>query len=156
MIIEINPKTIEFHSEIQALCCHSYYRHPNGCPNYAKKFGCPPAQPLINQILNFQKPIYLVYTEFNLAAHVAEMRWRHPHWTEHQLYCVLYWQSKARVFQRHEERRAVKEYGADYICQGPEASGVNVTKLMRDAAHVILEWLPRQITRLVSLAGSRI
>jgi len=154
MIIELEPKIITFDKKIQRLCCHPYHNHPRGCPNFGKKIGCPPNQLLINEVLDFNKKIYLIYTEFNLVKHARKMRRLYPYWSEYQIYCVLYWQSKARVFQRQEEKIALQKYGFDYIAC-PEACGVNVTELMKRIG-IILEWPPRKITRLVSLGGWKI
>jgi len=155
MIVEINPEIISFEKKFQFLCRHPYHNHSRGCPNYGKKVGCPPDQPLIDKIFDFQRKIHLIYTEFDLAAHAKKMRALHLDWSEHQIYCVLYWQPKARQFQRQEEEKAMLKFNLDYICRSPEAHGVNVTELMEQIG-VILEWPPRNITRLVSLGGWKI
>lgn len=155
MIVELNPKIIPYDRKIQSLCLCPYYRHPHGCPNFSKKIGCPPNQPLIDKVLDLRKKIYLIYTEFDLGVHAEKMKKIYPNWSGHQIYCVLYWQPKARVFQRQEEKIALKEYEVGYICQSPEAYGVNVTELMK-RIYIILEWPPRKITRLVSLGGWKI
>lgn len=152
MIIELNPKIIPFERKIQSLCRYPYYRHPRGCPNYGKP-GCPPNQPLINEVLDFQKKIYLIYTEFDLGEHARKIKKLYPNWSEHQIYCVLYWQPRARKIHRQEEEKASKRYHFDCIA-GPEACGVNVTEIMRRIG-TILEWPPRKITRLISLGGWR-
>lgn len=155
MIVELNPENMPFEKKIQFLCRRPYHNHLKGCPNFGKKVGCPPNQLLIDGIFDFQKKIYLVYTEFDLASHTAKMKKLYPYWSEHQIYCVLYWQPRARKFQREEEEKAMRELGLDYICRSPEAHGVNITELMRQIG-VLLEWPPRNITRLVSLAGFKL
>ena len=154
MIIELEPKIIPYSRKIQHLCRCPYYHHPYGCPNYGRKIGCPPNQLLINEVLDFNKRIYLIYTEFDLGKHARKMRQLYPNWSEHQIYCVLYWQPKARVYQRQEEKIALQKYRFDYIAW-PEACGVNVTELMRRIG-IILEWPPRKITHLVSFGGWRL
>jgi len=155
MIIELNPKVIIFDRKIQRLCCYPYHNHQRGCPNFGKKSGCPPHQPLINEVLNFQEKLYLIYTEFDLGRHARKMRRLYPHWSEYQIYCVLYWQPKARFWQQQEEKIASQIYNLNYICRMPEASGVNITELMKRIG-IILEWPPRKISRLVSLGGWKI
>ncbi|MFA5024799.1 MAG: hypothetical protein WC523_07700 [Patescibacteria group bacterium] len=152
MIVQLTPETIPLSRKLQSLCRYPYRRHPRGCPNYAKKSGCPPRQPLINKILDFSKEIYLIYTEFDLGNHIRKIKTLYPHWSEYQIYCVLYWQSHARKIQRQEEEKATQNYQFDFICRSPEANGVNITELMKNLG-VILEWPPRKITRLISLAG---
>jgi len=152
MIIKINPEIIKYNKKIQTLCVNKYPQHPKGCPNYGKKQGCPPNTPLINNILNFDKPVYLIYTEFNIGEHAQKLKQKHPDWSERQIYCCLYWQPKARKFQRQEEERAKKEYNLEKITNSPEAHGINVGLLMKKIG-INLEWPPRKITRLVSLGG---
>lgn len=151
MIIKINPKILECEHKFQCFCRRPYPNHARGCPNHAKKQGCPP-QPLINYVLNFKKPVYVVYTEFNIAQHAEKMKKLHPNWSERQIYCCLYWQPKARKAQRQEESKALKQYNLDIVIKSPEAYGVNVDSLMKKLK-INLEWPPRKITRIVSLAG---
>ncbi len=155
MIIQLDPTAILYDKKFQLMCRCPYYKHPHGCPNYGKKAGCPPNQPLINEVFDFDRRIYVIYTEFDIGAHADRMQRLHPQWSDHQTYCVLYWQPRARIFQRQEEARALKEYNLDYICRSPEAHGINITALMARLG-VVLEWPPRKITRLVSLGGCKI
>lgn len=152
MIFKLNSKIIPYSKEIQKLCRNPYYQHPMGCPNYDKKESCPPNQPLIDMVLDFSKPLYIIYTEFDIGEHAEKMLEKHQEWSERQAYCCLYWQPKAKKIQRIEETKAVKEYGVTKIVNSPEAYGVDVTGLMENIG-VILEWPPRKITRLVSLGG---
>lgn len=152
MIIKIEPNVICYKREIQNLCKAPYWKHPKGCPNYGVKEGCPPNMPLINEVLDFKKGLYLIYTEFDIGTHAKRMQRLHPDWSKRQLYCRLYWQPRARKLQRAEEAKAVKKYGLTKIISLPEAYGVNVTKLMRNAG-IKLEWPPRKIARVVSLGG---
>lgn len=152
MIIKIDTKIIPFEKKVQSYCKIRSKSYPKGCPNYGKKEGCPPNQLLINKVLDFSKPIYIIYTEFDIGGFAKKMLEKHPTWTEKQTYCCRYWQPKARKFQRSEESKAVKELGLTKIVNGPEACGVNVMELMKKIG-VILEWPPKKITRLVSLGG---
>lgn len=154
MIELIKPGEIIFNSAIQNLCCTSYYQHPEGCPNFGNKEGCPPRQPLINKILDFNKPMYVMWTSFEIGEHAAKMQKKHPKWTARQIYCCLYWQATAR--KRHKlniefyQKHSMK---IPKIVSCPEAHGVNVTALMKNF-NIELEWPPRETARLISLGGS--
>ena len=153
MIVRIEPSKIIVDSRIQKLCITPYYNHKNGCPNYNKKKGCPPNQPLINDVLDFNKEILLIYTEFDIKSHVEKMKEKHPNWSERQLYCCLYWQPKARKIHKHEIKLAIiSETKIVKVVSCPEAHGVSVTETMRNIG-VELEWLPKNIARIVSLGG---
>lgn len=151
MIRKINPKDIIVKKGFQNLCLHSYHNHPKGCPNYGKKKGCPPCS-LVDRVLDFCKPIYVIYIEYNLAGHAKKMRKVFPNGTDYQIYCCLYWQPTTRKILRTEEKRAMEKYGLPKIETAPEGHGVNVTALMKRIG-VKLEWPPRKIVRLVSLGG---
>ncbi len=154
MIARINPKIIEYNEKFQCFCRKPYYNHPAGCPNYAKKQGCPPDQPLIDRVLNFKKPVFVICTSFDIGNHAKRMKKMHPGWNERQAYCCLYWQPKARKAQRDEEKKAVEQHKIEKIIRSPEAHGVNITSLMKNLK-ISLEWPPRKITRIVSLGGSK-
>lgn len=155
MIIQINPEIVSYDKSIQGLCRREYYGHKKGCPNYGVKQGCPPGVPLINEVLDFEKDLFLIYTEFDVEAHAQRMWQMHPNWTERQAYNCRYWQPGARKSHRQEEAKAVQECLLTKIVDGPEAHGVDVIALF-DNIGMALEWPPRKITRLVSLGGHAI
>jgi len=152
MIVPINPKEIPLNIDSPKFCCKPYPNHPKGCPNYGKKNGCPPNVSSLNKILDFNKEVFFIYTDFDIGSHAKKMKKMHPDWSERQIYCCLYWQPKARKMQRQEEARCKKEKSIDLILTSPEAMNVNVTSLMKKVG-VNLEWPPRNITRVVSLGG---
>jgi predicted metal-binding protein len=152
MIISINPLEIPLDIDSQRLCCKAYPNHPKGCPNYGMKKGCPPNVSPLKEILDFNKEIFLIYTEFDIGNHAERMKKLHPDWSNRQIYCCLYWQPKARKVQRQEEERCRKEMGIEVILTSPEAMKVNVTSLMKKVG-VDLEWPPKKTTRIVSLGG---
>jgi predicted metal-binding protein len=151
MIVRINPKDISY-LNAEKFCCLPYRNHSHGCPNYGKKVGCPPDISPIEKLLDLNKDLYLIYTEFNIGEHAEKMRRLHPEWTDKQVYCCLYWQPKARKLQRLEEEKFKKEKSINLILTSPEAMGVNITSLMNKIG-IKLEWPPRKVTRLVSLGG---
>ena len=107
-------------------CLLPYPNHPKGCPNYGKKKTCPPAVEKLIEVLDLDRPIYAVHSEFNLSAHVARMRLKHPDWTDRQLKCVLYWQGTSRKQLRERISTAIEATGCNYITTCPEAQGLNV------------------------------
>lgn len=153
MIVQINPKEILLDINSPKLCCRPYPNHPRGCPNYGKKTGCPPKVLPLDEVLDFEKEMYVIYTDFNIGKHAEKMKSLHPDWTERQIYCCLYWQPKARKMHKEEIERYKKEKKIGLILSSPEAMGVNVTSLMKKIG-VNLEWPPKKITRLVSIGGS--
>ena len=153
MIVQINPKDISY-LDAEKFCLKPYPNHRRGCPNYGKKSGCPTNIPALEEILDFTQNVYLIYTEFPIGEHAEKMKKLHSGWTTRQVYCVLYWQPKARKMQRLEEEKCKKEKDINLILTSPEAMGFNITSLMNKIG-VKLEWPPRKITRLVSLGGMK-
>lgn len=158
MIVKIKPNLIWAHKDIFKYCLTPYPGHPKGCPNYNKKKGCPPKQKIIYELLDFKKPLYVIYTEFDIESHVLRMKKLHPSWSERQCYCCLYWQPKARKSHKYEMDRWIINYtkwiidSSHEIIQVSEAHGVDVNKMMKHIG-VELEWPPRKISRIVSIGG---
>ncbi|MBE3119588.1 MAG: hypothetical protein IMZ50_12650 [Candidatus Atribacteria bacterium] len=135
------------------LCAKPYPGHRRGCPNLAKKPGCPTGAPMIGDVLDLSQPVFAVYTVFDLGEHVARMREKHPSWSERQLRCCLYWQPRARRNLRAEIRRFLKDLGPAVIVTTPEACGVNVTETM-ETCGIYLDWPPETTAILVVIAGT--
>lgn len=159
MIKKINAKEIPYNRKIQELCIAKYPGHPAGCPNYGQKEGCPPC-PLINEILDSNKPVYVIWTDFKIGEHAKRMWKKHPEWTTRQAYCLLYWQPQARKIHREEIKKYQKKYGFEKIISSPEAHGVSIIGLLAKC-DVKLQWLRKKsngsyelpkVTRKVSLA----
>lgn len=79
MIKEIDSSKLPYDSLLQGLCRSPYYKHSSGCPNYNLKQGCPPKK-LIDQVLDFNKDIYVIATDFPIGEFAETMRNLHPEW----------------------------------------------------------------------------
>lgn len=151
MIIKLDPQKIPYGKYVQEFCKNKYPGYKNGCPNYGKKDGCPPCT-LINKILDFNKPVFLIYTEFNVLEFSKRMKSLHPNWTEKQCRNSRLWQQKARKLHRLEIEKFKKEYGLEIVTQ-PERKGVDVNLLFARLG-MRLQWPPKDISRVVSLGGT--
>ena len=150
MLAKIDP--IIDHS-VRGLCSRPYPGHPKGCPNHAKKQGCPPGARLFDQVYDLRQPVFVIWNAFPIGEHAARMRELHPDWSERQLYCCLYWQPKARaqlteIVPRFYAEHSREGYSIEYC---PEAMGVNVTATMASIG-VELKWQPRDVAYQVALA----
>lgn len=127
MEIKILDVTNKLHINYKARewCLLPYPNHPNGCPNYGRKWYCPPNAPLIDTWLGSYKEAKLICIEFNLKEHMEEMLRRHPHWSSRQARCLLYWQPRV-----NRDLEGATWYFApnrlDGITYCPEAMGLNV------------------------------
>ncbi|MBT3397656.1 hypothetical protein HOA55_03290 [archaeon] len=79
MIMKIDSSIIPYDDAIRELCGTPYYGHPRGCPNCGKKDGCPP-QELISDYFDFDKDMYIIFTEFPVGEFAERMRATHPDW----------------------------------------------------------------------------
>ena len=145
------------------LCLKKYPGHPKGCPNYQKKKGCPPNCPTIDQLIDLEKPVYVIWNEFDFDGHCQRMQAAHPRWSKRQIECCLYWQPKARkdlkkIIERFEARSLfeamdhVGEVPEPCIVMNPEGAGVNVTETMKSIG-IDLQWPPVTKTYQIVLAG---
>lgn len=143
---------------VRELCWWAYPNHPRGCPNYGRRDGCPPAAPLIGDVLDLTEDVWAIWIEFDLAAHRERMLVKHPQWSKQQTDCCLYWQGRANA-ELH--RRVVNFCISEVLFEPvrpwtalycPEAMGVNVTETMRNVG-VELEWPPENIVRKIAIVG---
>jgi len=140
MIVQIPSEYIVYDKKILNLCRVPFYNHSKGCPNWNKKEGCPPNVLLIDKILDFNKELYIIYTEFNVGEFAEKMRLMHPEWHKHprQWYNPRRWQPKARKLHAKDQLLAMKT-GIDTILSSAEANGVNITDTIKNIG-IILKW----------------
>jgi hypothetical protein len=62
---------------MRGLCVKPYLGHVHGCPNFHRRSDCPPQCKFILEILDFTKPIYVIYNRFDLKSHIEKMRFKH-------------------------------------------------------------------------------
>lgn len=136
-------------------CQIPYPNHPKGCPKYNKDNACPPIAPFIAEILDLRKSIYIVFSEFNLHAHVEKMRKRHSQWSERQLRNVLYWQGTSRKQLRQRTLKAMSQTNCNVISYCPEGMGVNVYATCRASGLKLQRIRDLMICRHIALIGYR-
>jgi hypothetical protein len=140
-------------SSVRSLCRNPYPGHRNGCPNWNRRPTCPPQAKLLPDILDLSKPVYCIYNVFDLSAHLAKMHAKHPNWTDRQIRCCLYWQSKARKELREKLKLFLSEHPEFIVLTTPEACGVDVDATMASLG-AKLEWPPVSLAYQVALVGS--
>jgi hypothetical protein len=166
MFKEIDPKKIVIDKRFQGICRRPFYGHPHGCPNYGKKQGCPPINFLENEIFDFNREMFVIYTCFNIGEFAEKMRQTHPEWEKfpRQLYNPRRWQPTARKMHRLDIVSFLDQTNYLNVDSFPEAKGVNITELMKQIGiNLNWEWPPQHILEnnhyknnvsyLVSLAG---
>lgn len=123
-ILLLNWVVVSSHSD--RWCKLSYPGHPEGCPNFGKKLVCPPTIS-IYKFFDFTKPLYFIYSEFNLEEHMNKMAEAHPKWTDRQKRCCLYWQGSNRKQLQKEVKKFCGTFSTKMlVTYVPEAMGVNV------------------------------
>lgn len=143
----------------QNLCRTPYHNHPKGCPNYGKRSDCPPCE-RVDEIFDLTKELYVIFTEFPVGAFAERMRACHPEWHNQprQWYNCIRWQGTARKHHKQDVLEFQKEFPNLAVDMNPEALGVNVTEMMKQAG-IDLEWNyhedhnPKRKTYRVSIAG---
>jgi predicted metal-binding protein len=142
MIKKISAEKIVLDKRFQGLCRKPYYNHSRGCPNFGVKKGCPPGLPLLDEIFDFEKEVYVIYTNFPIGKFAEKMRVNHPEWSEHprQLYNPRRWQGTARKEHKQELEKFILENSRMEFNTMPEAHGVNCTELMKKFG-IELNWL---------------
>ena len=135
-------------------CVVKYKNHKKGCPNFGKRVSCPPLAPMFDYVFDMSQKIYVIYSIYDLRAHVEKMRARHPLWTDAQLLNVLYWQGSARKALKLNILQFNKIYKKDrfYVTTSPEAMGIDVTQTMKNVG-INLEWPARNLVYKIAMAG---
>ena len=156
-------ENIVYGKKYQNLCRAPYHNHPKGCPNYGKRADCPPCA-TVDKIFDLTKPMYVIYTEYPVGQFAERMRVNHPEWahTPRQWYNCIRWQGTARKQHKIDIRSfkwAMRKFPDLCVDTNPEALGINVTELMKQAG-IELEWNyhedhdPNRLTYRVSIAGT--
>lgn len=119
-------KRLVLSNKVGQWCRLPYPGHPRGCPNYNQSEKCPPKAPRAQDIFNLDQSLYLVHSEFDLLAHASRMQNRHPHWSDRQCRCVLYWQGTSR--RQLKDRCWQASWTDEKLIYTliPEAMGVNI------------------------------
>jgi predicted metal-binding protein len=135
-------------------CICEYPGHKRGCPNYGSKDDCSPNMPLFYEVFNLDYPVYAIYTCFDFKEHVEKMKALHPHLSERQCRCVLYWQAGARKIQKEFAQSVLAgfqpEHKGYWLTDSPEAMGTNVTSTLKKCG-IALEWPCKERTYKMSL-----
>ena len=130
-------------------CTAPYPGHPKGCPNFPK--GCTRSFDFESE--RNRRQWYAVVEEFDLIQHAAEMKKKHPDWSDRQCRNPLYWQGGVRKRLREKAYRLdpkLHEWGHMYM-PITEAHGVNLFETMARVG-IILERKPK-IVRKIALIG---
>lgn len=136
-------------------CTLPYPNHPHGCPNYDRRDSCPPVCQSLDEVFDLGKHLDAVVIGFDIKGHAAEMKRRHPGWTERQCRNPLYWQGHLRKQLRDFCGGQVALLGDSYTyAMCPEAMGVNVIVTLKSTGHPI-KARPTNTVYKVAFLGSK-
>ena len=151
MFAQIDPKQIVVDRKFQGMCCLPFYGHPNGCPNFGKKHGCPPNSFLETEFLDFSRDMYVIYTKFDITSFSRKMLEMHHKSKNYprQLCNPRRWQPHTRKLHNENINYFHNLHNSMYLDNSPEARGVNVTALMKTIGiELDWNWPPKQILEL--------
>lgn len=146
MIIPIDGKNISYDRKFQSLCRKPFQGHAKGCPNYGKKEGCPPNQPMIYELLDLSSYVYVIYTEFPVGEFAERMRINHPKWygMPREWYNPRRWHPVARKEHAEDVAEFFHSKPECIVTGSPEANGVNLTETMKHIdVYLDWQWPPR-------------
>ncbi len=149
MIIQVNPIIDE---GIRANCQKPYPGHPNGCPNYGIKKGCPPDAPFFPDFFDLSQPVYAIINLVEFKPQIEEMRQKHPHRVDFELISALYWQDSVKKAWHEKIRSFLNEHKGYHVTTCPEAMGVNLSRTLENAGFK-LEWPPVNYFCQVAIAA---
>jgi hypothetical protein len=145
---------------IQALCGLASEHYPKGCPNYnnPKRPECCEPRPKIGELLDLNKDVYVIYTEFRVGKFAERMKRKHRDWSLRRQYNPRPWQPKIKKFQEALENIAIEKGLVIDNC--PEGHGVELTPVMKSiGVQLYWDWPPKSYdstTFRISLGGQKL
>jgi hypothetical protein len=136
----------------RALCVKPYHGHKLGCPNYGCKRDCPPLAPMYDAVFNINNNNFALGISVDINEHIAEMKDRHPSWSERQIWNPLYWQGSIRKLLKEHINAFISENPQYRATLRPEAMGVDVVKTLENVDKQ-LKWYPSTIITKVAFLG---
>jgi hypothetical protein len=143
MYAEIEPGLVVPHEYVWDYCSLPYPGHPKGCPNlgcfrslegFRKALRpratreCPPTEFLEDMILDYSKPLYLVWNASEVGKRADSLMQR-PETrlrTVAQFYNIRYWQQAARMGLYRVAEAFLDENPGTVVDLCPEAHGVRL------------------------------
>ena len=151
-VVVVEPVAPVIDPAVRNVCRAPYPGHPRGCPNWGRE-GCPPGARPPHKLIDLDDEVLLVAVSFNPAGHAAEMRRRHPRWSDRQCRNLLYWQGRVKKQLREAAQAVLESRGSGFrSVDCPEACGVNMTETAAQAG-IRLKWPPRQTVWKMVLVG---
>jgi hypothetical protein len=125
--------------EVKRLCTQSYYNHKGGCPNWAKKPGCPPRLPLLNEQYDIDS-IYAIVARFPFKEYIDKKRALiHPDWNNRELVNQRHWQGHLRSLVFNYWDRVKGDFPNHKFIKNPEGQGVNLQESLKQVG-IDLDW----------------
>jgi predicted metal-binding protein len=72
--VEINYDDLIFDEQVQTYCNNPKFK----CPNYGHSWACPPEAPYLEEEISKYKKYFLIYSEYDLKAHVDRVKLKKP------------------------------------------------------------------------------
>jgi hypothetical protein len=117
---------------------------------------CPPKVGLINQYMDIEKPMHLVIEEFDLAQHIQRMLTLHPHWSDRQARCCLYWQKGVRKKLKQKVELVMDILKLDAVSYVPEGMGVQMYNTCLQSGLKLERIRDLKLHRQIAIVGYKI
>ncbi len=145
---------MRFKRKIQFMCKRPFPGYPHGCPQFGKNESCPPIMKLIDQVIDLEKDVYVIATEFDVRNFVEEKN------GDEKFFDRKYWIDAANAEHKKEADKQLKKLGKNNLLwlSCPEGAGVEIASLTKQAKiELDWSWPPKNgIVWLVSLAGEKL
>lgn len=145
------PTTAVYEKKVTGYCRYPYPGHPQGCPNWNIKEGCPPRAPFFPEI--YEDQVWVTAVGMNLTRYFELKKRLHPGWTQKALANSRHWQGHLRaILKRESETKSISE--GLVVINNPEALGVNVFATCKKL-DLFLERQPQYWVWKVDLLGRK-
>ncbi|MFX0134112.1 MAG: DUF2284 domain-containing protein [Candidatus Hodarchaeota archaeon] len=76
--VQIQLNDIKFNPKVQFMCVSPSF----SCPSYNHTWSCPPVAPYLEEEVKKYSKFFLIYSKFDLASHIEQVKEKHPKWSE--------------------------------------------------------------------------
>ena len=108
--MEIKFTDIIFDPKVQSYCNNPQFQ----CPNYGHSWACPPEAPYLENKISEYDQFFLVYSEFDIQAHIKEVQNTHPKRSASRILRSLYRKNMGRDLLEKEIENFLSQEDRNY------------------------------------------
>ncbi len=128
------PATAVQDLKVISLCRSPYEKHPQGCPNWNCKLGCPPhTKPFLSL---YHPKVFVALSRLDFCQYLKLKKVQHPGWTDKALKNSRHWQGHLRAALKNF-LMLTKIPSGFQIVTNSEAMGINLFQTCQNEGFIL-------------------